>query len=70
MNAQDISFFLSTRLTTAACDDKADGKCEDEKNDPPESQTFGGEEPSSRLRRYESEANDIANEFENSLVRF
>mmetsp|Transcript_8939 Transcript_8939/g.20786 ORF Transcript_8939/g.20786 Transcript_8939/m.20786 type:complete len:140 (-) Transcript_8939:99-518(-) len=68
VNAQDISFFLSTRLVTATGDDKTDRKCADE-NDP-ESQNFGGEQPSNRLRRYESEAKDIANEFENSLVRF
>ena len=68
VNAQDISFFLSTRLVTAAGDDKANREGADE-NDP-ESQNFGGEEPFNRLRRYESEAKDIAKEFENSLVRF
>lgn len=84
VNAQDVAFFLSTRLATAAgagdnnnkkknkFSDKAD---EHDKGGSSTSlsskrQYYGGEEPAKRLRRYESQIDELASEFENGIVRF
>mmetsp|Transcript_21187 Transcript_21187/g.33267 ORF Transcript_21187/g.33267 Transcript_21187/m.33267 type:complete len:154 (+) Transcript_21187:2-463(+) len=78
VNAQDLAFFLSTRLVTAA------GAAGDNDNDIEggggggigdddvggSSQYYGGEEPATRLRRYEGQVAELASEFEDGMVRF
>lgn len=80
INAQDMAFFLSTRLATAASGEnnvkKSITKDEHENGSPsslssaPKRQYNGEEEPAKRLRRYESQIDDLASEFENGIVRF
>lgn len=77
MNAQDMAFFLSTRLATAAGGDnnkmsaKEDGQeCGCSSSSSSKRQYYGGEEPAKRLRRYESQIDELASEFENGIVRF
>ena len=81
VNAQDLAFFLSTRLATAAGggegggDDggkeggaAAGGGVDDDGVGAP--QGCGGEEPATRLRRYEGQVAELASEFEDGMVRF
>ena len=81
VNAQDVAFFLSTRLVTAAGvgdNGNKDGKDsgatggggKDDVSSSPSSEYFGGEEPSTRLRRYEGQVSELAMEFEDGMVRF
>jgi hypothetical protein len=82
INPQDIAFFLSTRLVTAASgensdDDKAaavaaDGADNGEGHDKsdPSSNLFGGGDPTKRLRTYEMKTAVLASEFEEGMVRF
>lgn len=83
VNAQDVAFFLSTRLVTAAGGGGGDGNNsgkegsggaggagDDEVGGSPSSQYYGGEEPSKRLRRYEGQVAELASEFEDGMVRF
>jgi len=81
MNAQDMAFFLSTRLATAAGGENNmkknnNGATGDEHEGGSSSsssskrQYYGGEEPAKRLRRYESQIDELASEFENGIVRF
>jgi len=81
MNAQDMAFFLSTRLATAAGGDNNMKKnnisaTEDGHEGGSSSSSsskrhyYGGEEPAKRLRRYESQIDELASEFENGIVRF
>ena len=79
INAQDMAFFLSTRLATAASAGDSttkkskmeiDRKSEKISTLSSKRQYFGGEEPSKRLRRYEAQIDDLASEFENGIVRF
>ena len=81
MNAQDLAFFLSTRLATAAGgDNKKKKNNNSDKGDAHEGvgscslsskrQYYGGEEPANRLRRYESQIDELASEFENGIIRF
>jgi hypothetical protein len=86
VNAQDIAFFLSTRLAVAASGDnkkkrknnnnREDGKDghghELDSSSSLSSKTlyYGGEEPAKRLRRYENQVHELASEFENGIVRF
>lgn len=82
MNAQDMAFFLSTRLATAAGGDNNNmkknnnstpgGAHEDGSSSSSSSkrQYYGGEAPAKRLRLYESQIDELASEFENGIVRF
>lgn len=83
INAQDMAFFLSTRLATAASGDTNNnmknnnnsttgGEHEGGSSSSSSSkrQFYGGEEPAKRLRRYESQIDELAAEFENGIVRF
>jgi hypothetical protein len=83
VNAQDIAFFLSTRLAMAASGDKKkkrknnnnreDGKDNHEVDSSSSLSSnilYGGEEPAKRLRRYENQVHELASEFENGIVRF
>ena len=74
MNAQDVAFFLSTRLVTAA---GGSGDTNNKKNGSKEGGGdddvvgyYGGEEPVTRLRRYEGQMAELASEFEDGMVRF
>ena len=74
MNAQDVAFFLSTRLVTAAGGGSGDAN---NKNGSKEGGGdddvvgyYGGEEPVTRLRRYEGQMAELASEFEDGMVRF
>jgi hypothetical protein len=96
-NAQDVAFFLSTRLEQQSSSSSSSGGGEDEggKNvggdgtrgrrgsldDDDDGSAigggeknphgyYGGEEPTSRLRRYESRVAELASEFEDGMVRF
>eukprot|EP00970_Alexandrium_tamarense_P018412 scaffold13336_cov201-Alexandrium_tamarense.AAC.9 len=70
--AYDVSFFLSTRLVTAAGGDNSanngvkGGKVKDSMEDGGAltSHSFGDEEPAKRLRRYETQAAELASKFE------
>ncbi|KAL7527860.1 hypothetical protein ACHAXR_002168 [Thalassiosira sp. AJA248-18] len=74
VNAQDMAFFLSTRLVTAAGGEtnKEGGAVngDDDVGKSSSSQYFGGEEPATRLRRYEGQVAELASEFEDGMVRF
>jgi len=75
VNAQDVAFFLSTRLVTAAGGENSNGKeggasGDDDVGGLSSSQYYGGEEPATRLRRYEGQVADLASEFEDGMVRF
>lgn len=80
INPQDIAFFLSTRLVTAASgdnpnDENATGEPGPESREgfeksDPSSVLFGGEDPTKRLRKYESQTAKLAAEFEEGMVRF
>ncbi|KAL7460689.1 hypothetical protein ACHAXS_001134 [Conticribra weissflogii] len=98
VNAQDIAFFLSTRLVSATStvgnsdENNVDannntnvGKSDDlmgmeavsmggledvAVKSSSSQQFFGGEEPTRRLRRYESQVASLAAEFEDGMVRY
>jgi hypothetical protein len=83
VNAQDIAFFLSTRLAMAASGDNKkkrknnnnrvdgkDGHGVDSSSSLSSKTLYGGEEPAKRLRRYENQVHELASEFENGIVRF
>jgi hypothetical protein len=73
-----VSFFLSTRLVTAAGGDNSanngvkGGKVKDSMEDGGAltSHSFGDEEPAKRLIRYETQAAELASKFEEGIVRF
>ena len=76
-NAQDVAFFLSTRLVVAAPSSSSSGERDDgEGNDGKRNDDDGGdcdgggEEPAARLRRYERRAAELASEFEGGMIRF
>ena len=81
-NAQDVAFFLSTRLVVAApsssssssSGERDDGEGNDGKrndDDGGDGSGRGGEEPAAaRLRRYERRAAELASEFEGGMIRF
>jgi hypothetical protein len=85
-NAQDVAFFLSTRLVVAPWwssswssssggewDDDDDGGIDGKRNDDDggDGSGRGGEEPAAaRLRRYERRAAELASEFEGGMIRF
>eukprot|EP00804_Cyclotella_cryptica_P008166 CCRYP_015122-RA/>CCRYP_015122-RA protein AED:0.03 eAED:0.03 QI:219/1/1/1/1/1/2/454/155 len=79
INAQDIAFFLSTRLVTAASgensnEENATGDTGAENGEGEKSEAssnlFGGEESAKRLRKYETQTAELAAEFEEGMVRF
>ena len=81
VNAQDMAFFLSTRLVTAAGGENNNDSVEQTKagtgggdddggGGGTSTQYYGGEEPSTRLRRYEGQVAELASEFEDGMVRF
>ncbi|KAL7486884.1 hypothetical protein ACHAW6_012490 [Cyclotella cf. meneghiniana] len=80
INPQDIAFFLSTRLVTAASGDNSNDENATGEHGPesregfeksdPSSILFGGEDPTKRLRKYESQTAKLAAEFEEGMVRF
>ena len=70
-----MAFFLSTRLVTAAGggDSGKDGAGAgggEEDVGGHGAQYFGGEEPATRLGRYEGQVAELASEFEDGMVRF
>ena len=62
-NAQDIPFFLSTRLETPATEETAATKAAQEKEK-------GADEPTKLLAQYENRAAQLAAEYEENMVRF
>lgn len=72
VNAQDVAFFLSSRLVAAAGEEEAAGGGPAEGGDggDADAERCGGEEPATRLRRYEGAAAKLAAEFEDGMVRF
>ena len=60
-NAQDIPFFLSTRLETQPTDESASKSAEKEKETG---------DPTQLLAQYENRAAQLASEYEESMVRF
>lgn len=64
-NAQDIPFFLSTRLETSVAGDTAATK----KNEKQDATTIEGD-PVQVLSRYENRAAALAQEYEDEMVRF
>ena len=62
-NAQDIPFFLSTRLETPAAEETAATKAAQEKEK-------GADEPTKLLAQYENRAAQLAAEYEENMVRF
>jgi len=66
-NAQDIPFFLSTRLETSNVDERSKSK----KKDPAsESEPVIPGEPVQVLSQYEKRASELAQEYEDDMVRF
>ena len=72
-----MAFFLSTRLAAAAggeehedADKKKEGVEGSEEAEGGSSQFYGGEAPTTRLRRYEGRVAELASEFEEGMVRF
>ena len=63
-NAQDIPFFLSTRLESPPTDETATSKAAPEK----EKEVAG--DPTQLLAQYENRAARLAAEYEESMVRF
>eukprot|EP00980_Cylindrotheca_fusiformis_P023012 scaffold10054_cov140-Cylindrotheca_fusiformis.AAC.3 len=63
-NAQDIPFFLSTRLETTVGDDAATKPDEEEKGVNIEG------DPVQVLSRYENRAAALAQEYEDEMIRF
>ena len=67
-NAQDIPFFLSTRLETPASDE---GTKEEGGTATPASDVFSDvQDPVQHLAKYETQAADLAVEYEQNMVRF
>ena len=62
-NAQDIPFFLSTRLETPATEETTTSKAAAEKEK-------GTEDPTKLLAQYENRAAQLAAEYEENMVRF
>ena len=61
--AQDIPFFLSTRLETPTAEDTEATKAAAEKEK-------GAEDPTKLLGQYENRAAQLATEYEENMVRF
>jgi predicted RNA-binding Zn ribbon-like protein len=63
-NAQDIPFFLSTRLETPAMEESAatEAAAERERNE--------AKDPTQLLAQYENRAAQLAAEYEENMVRF
>lgn len=70
-NAQDIPFFLSTRLETATADDAALAKRKpaDQQAEEEEGSTIQGD-PVEVLAKYERRAAELAREYEDDMDRF
>ena len=66
-NAQDIPFFLSTRLETSTADDRAAKKGQ-QSTEQSEPEIVG--DPVQVLSRYEKRASELAQEYEDDMVRF
>lgn len=66
-NAQDIPFFLSTRLETSTADDRANSKKKGQ-SEQSEPEIVG--DPVQVLSRYEKRASELAQEYEDDMVRF
>ena len=62
-NAQDIPFFLSTRLETPATDETTSSKAANDKE-----KESGN--PTQLLAQYENRAAQLATEYEENMVRF
>ena len=78
INPQDIAFFLSTRLVTAASGENQEDQNNqtgvpigtgDDQNKKC-SNLFGGEDPVKRLRSYETKTAGLAAAFEEGVIRF
>ena len=74
-NAQDIPFFLSTRLETPATDETAASKAATEKDKEvmmafANSNNNGAGDPTQLLAQYETRAAQLAAEYEENMVRF
>lgn len=75
-----MAFFLSTRLVTAAGgSSNTGGEKSNNTNDKDgvgssvdgdHAEYYGGEEPATRLKRYEGKMAELASEFEDGMVRF
>lgn len=75
-----MAFFLSTRLVTAAGgSSNTGGEKSNNTNDKDGvgssvdgdyAEYYGGEEPATRLKRYEGKMAELASEFEDGMVRF
>ena len=76
INPQDIAFFLSTRLVTAASGENAGNPNDEDVAENLEGKSahsfsvFGGDDPAKRLKMYETKTAELAAEFEEGMVRF
>lgn len=76
INPQDIAFFLSTRLVSAASGENSDNRNDEDVAENREDKSthsyhlFGGDDPVKRLRKYETKSAQLAAEFEEGMVRF
>jgi hypothetical protein len=66
-NAQDIPFFLSTRLETSNADDRSKSK---KKGQSSEVEPEIPGDPVHVLSKYEKRASELAQEYEDDMVRF
>lgn len=70
-NAQDIPFFLSTRLESPPTDETAASRAAAEKDKEVMANTNGGAgDPTQLLAQYETRAAQLAAEYEENMVRF
>jgi hypothetical protein len=68
-NAQDIPFFLSTRLETSAADEQHSKKKSQDEQQQKEGPIVQGD-PAQVLSKYENRAAELAQEYEEDMVRF
>jgi hypothetical protein len=68
-NAQDVPFFLSTRLESSAADDLPSSQKKQQEQSSQEGPLVQGE-PGQVLTKYENRAAELAQEYEDDMVRF
>lgn len=68
-NAQDIPFFLSTRLETSTADEKTASQKKQQEQSSQEGFVIKGD-PAQVLSKYENRAAELAQEYEEDLIRF
>jgi hypothetical protein len=68
-NAQDIPFFLSTRLETSTADDATSSQKKQQEQSSQEGLVIQGDS-AQVLSKYENRAAELAQEYEDDMVRF